>query len=264
MNEVLLKMDGAIARITLNRPDAGNALNQPMADALLKVALDVAHDPAVRVVTLTGMGRMFCVGGDVGDFAKNADGIGEFLARLAGTLHLALAQFAAMKKPFVTLINGPAAGAGMSLAIAGDFVLAAPEAHFTAAYVGIGLTPDGGSTWMLPRLIGLRRAQDIILSNRRVGTEEAASIGLITRVVESDGLAAAGQDLAERLSTQAVGTMGKARWLLQTGMTEGFVSQMDRELQSIVAAGTSVEGREGVSAFLARRKPDFTKGKTNG
>ena len=260
MSVVLLDRDGPVARITLNRPDQGNALNQPMADALLAVAMKVAHDPSIRVVTLTGAGRMFCVGGDVGDFAANAEGIGRFLAGLAGTLHEALAQFAAMKKPLVVMVNGAAAGAGMSLAISGDFVLASPEAHFTAAYGAIGLTPDGGMTWMLPRLVGLRQAQDIVLSNRRIGAEDAARIGMINRVVTDGTLTDEGAELATSLSKQAVEAMARARWLMQTGMTESFVAQMDRELQCIVAAGQGDEGREGVSAFLNRRKPNF-KGK---
>lgn len=257
MSEVIYQKSGTIAKITLNRPEAGNAFNQPMADALLKVANSVAHDPEVRVVMLTGAGGMFCVGGDVGDFAKNSADIGAFLANLAGTLHVSLAQFAAMKKPMITLVNGPAAGAGMSLAISGDFVLVAPEASFTAAYGGIGLTPDGGMTWALPRLIGLRQAQDIILSNRRVLAEEAVTIGMATRITAAGGLMAAGEALANDLSARAVGAMGQARWLLQTGMAEGFVTQMDRELQSIVAAGEGKEGRIGVAAFLGRSKPDF-------
>lgn len=263
MSEVLYEISGGVARITLNRPEAGNAFNQPMADALLETALKVAHDPDIRVVTLAGAGRMFCVGGDVGDFAKNSDKIGAFLAQLAGTLHQALAQFAAMKKPFITLVHGPAAGAGMSLAIGGDFVLVTPAANFTAAYGGIGLTPDGGMTWTLPRLIGLRQAQDIILSNRRVNAEEAVQIGMATRLVFDD-LNTAGTELAAALSQRAVKAMGQSRWLLQTGMTHDFVAQMDRELQSIVMAGEGAEGREGVSAFLARRKPDFQGGKDNG
>lgn len=264
MTEVLLTRNAGIARITLNRPEAGNAFNQPMAEALLASALEVANDPEVRVVTLTGAGRMFCVGGDVGDFAANADRIAEFLARLAGTLHQALAQFAAMKKPLVTLVNGPAAGAGMSLAIGGDIVLAAPEAHFTAAYGGIGLTPDGGMTWTLPRLVGMRQAQDIIVTNRRVKADEAQALGLVTRITDEGRLEAEGAALASDLASRAVGAMGQARWLIQTGMTEGFVAQMDRELQSITAAGESAEGREGVQAFLDRRKPDFQGGNTNG
>lgn len=256
MSEILYEKSDGVGRITLNRPDAGNAINQPMAQAMLDVALQAAHDPEVRVVTLTGAGRMFCVGGDVSDFGRNRDRIGAFMAELAGTLHQAQAQLAVMKKPLVTLVNGPAAGAGMSLAISGDFVLVAPEANFTAAYVAIGLTPDGGMTWTLPRLIGLRKAQDIILSNRRVGAEEAVAIGMATRLVP-EGLLAAGDELADTLKGRAVKAMGQARWLLQTGMTESCVAQMDRELQSIVVAGEGAEGREGVAAFLERRKPDF-------
>ncbi|NTE68201.1 enoyl-CoA hydratase [Agrobacterium tumefaciens] len=264
MSDVLLKRDGPVAHITLNRPDKGNAFNQSMADALLAAANAVAHDPAVRVVVLTGAGRMFCVGGDIGEFAQNSDRIAGFLASLAGTLHQALAQFAAMRKPLITLVNGPAAGAGMSLAIAGDIVLACAQAHFTAAYGGIGLTPDGGMTWTLPRLVGLRKAQDILITNRRVGAEEAATIGLVTRLVGADELGSAGRELAAQLATQAVGALAQARWLLQTGMSEGFVTHMDRELQTIGAAGEGREGREGVAAFLARRKPDFQGGQNNG
>ncbi|MHA6344435.1 enoyl-CoA hydratase/isomerase family protein [Roseivivax sp. CAU 1761] len=264
MSPILLQRHGPEARITLNRPEAGNALTQPMVEELLEAALEVAHDPAVRVVTLTGAGRMFCVGGDVGDFAANSDGIGAYLARIAGTLHQALAQFAAMEKPLLVLVNGPAAGAGMSLAIGGDMVLAAPEAHFTAAYGGIGLTPDGGMPWTLPRLVGLRRAQDIVLSNRRVAAAEAEAIGLVTRVTAPGALAEEGAALAERLAGQAVAAMGRARWLMATGTTEPYATQLDREVQSIVAAGSGPEGREGVAAFSARRRPDFQGGTTDG
>lgn len=264
MTDVLIERKGPVAVITLNRPEAGNAFNQSMADALLAAANSVAHDPATRVVVLTGAGRMFCVGGDIGDFAQNSTSISAFLARLAGALHQALAQFAAMKKPLITLVNGPAAGAGMSLAIAGDIVITTPQAHFTAAYGGIGLTPDGGMTWMLPRLVGLRRAQDLLLTNRRVGADEAVDIGLVSRLVEADALTAAGIELATDLSTKAVSALAQARWLMQAGMSDGFVSHMDRELQTIGAAGESREGQEGVAAFLARRKPNFQGDQNNG
>jgi 2-(1,2-epoxy-1,2-dihydrophenyl)acetyl-CoA isomerase len=121
-NPVLLDVTDGVARITLNRPERGNALNQPMADALLDAALHAANDPEIRCVVLTGAGKMFCVGGDVGDFADNRAGIGVFLGRLAGTLHQAMTLLASMKKPMICLVNGPAAGAGLSMAISGDIV----------------------------------------------------------------------------------------------------------------------------------------------
>lgn len=259
-NPVLLDVRDGVARITLNRPERGNALNQPMADALLDAALHAANDPEIRCVVLTGAGKMFCVGGDVGDFADNSAGIGAFLGRLAGTLHQAMTLLASMKKPMICLVNGPAAGAGLSMAISGDIVLAHPSAHFTAAYLGIGLTPDGGMTWLLPRLVGMRLAQDIILTNRRIDGVEAAAIGLVTRVVEDVALEREGVELAARLASGAVASMDAARKLLHESFASGFASQMDRELSAIAVAGESTEGREGVSAFLERRSPDFRKG----
>lgn len=254
---VLLDVTDGIARITLNRPERGNAFNQPMADAFLNAALRVSNDDNIRCVLLTGAGRMFCVGGDIGDFAGSSEGTGAFLGRLAGTLHQAMTLLASMPKPMICLVNGPAAGAGLSMAISGDIVLAHPSAHFTAAYLGIGLTPDGGMTWLLPRLVGMRLAQEIILTNRRVGAEEAASISLVTRVVADEALQKEGAELAARLASGAVAAMGASRRLLHESFASGFASQMDRELASIAGAGESAEGREGISAFLARRPPDF-------
>lgn len=257
---VLLDVTKDVARITLNRPERGNAINQAMADALLDAALRVANDKKIRCVVLTGAGRMFCVGGDVGDFAGNSAGTGAFLGRLAGTLHQAMTLLASMKKPIVCLVNGPAAGAGLSMAISGDYVLAHPSAHFTTAYLGIGLTPDGGMTWLLPRLVGMRLAQDIILTNRRVDAVEAAAIGLVSRVVGEDALDKEGLDLSTHLASGAVASMGAVRKLLHESFASGFASQMDRELTSIASAGESPEGREGINAFLARRSPDFRNG----
>jgi 2-(1,2-epoxy-1,2-dihydrophenyl)acetyl-CoA isomerase len=138
---------------------------------------------------ITGRGKLFCGGGDIGSFAQAGDSIGSFLSELAGTLHNALSRFLRMRKP---LVNGPAAGAGMSLAIAGDIAIAARSAHFTAAYGALGLSPDGGMSWRLLRLVGMRLAQDIILTNRRVTSEEAAAIGLVSRAIEDNALAEAG------------------------------------------------------------------------
>ena len=256
---VLLEITAGVGKVTLNRPDRGNAINQPMADALVDVALHCANNSDVRCVVLTGAGKMFCVGGDISDFADNDVGTGAFLGRLAGTLHQAMTLFASMKKPMICLVNGPAAGAGLSMAISGDIVLADPSAHFTAAYLGIGLTPDGGMTWLLPRLVGMRVAQEIILTNRRIGASEAADIGLITRLVAEGDLEREGADVADRLASGAVTSMGAARLLLQESFSTGFASQMDRELSSITTAGESAEGREGISAFLDRRSPDFRK-----
>jgi 2-(1,2-epoxy-1,2-dihydrophenyl)acetyl-CoA isomerase len=254
---VLFDLRDGIARVTLNRPDAGNAVNLPMAHALAEIAIRCQTDRAIRCVVLTGAGRIFCAGGDVSDFEAAGDRVDALLSALAGTLHMAIARFARMAKPLLVLVNGPAAGAGLSLAIGGDVVLCGRSAHFTAAYGALGLTPDGGMSWLLPRLVGLRRAQEIILTNRRIKAEEAAAIGLVTRLVEDAELAEEGDKAAASLCRSAVGALGAARALLQESFGSGFETQLERELRAIVAAGAGAESREGLSAYFAKRPPDF-------
>ncbi|WP_374414692.1 enoyl-CoA hydratase/isomerase family protein [Novosphingobium colocasiae] len=257
-NPVLLTIDGAVATVTLNRPQAGNTINQPLADALLDAAIRCDSDPAVRCVVLTGNGKLFCGGGDISAFAAAGDGVPAFLSRLAGTVHMAVTRFLRMPKPLLVLVNGPAAGAGLSLAISGDVVLAARSAHFTAAYGAVGLTPDGGMSWLLPRLVGMRRAQEIILTNRRISAEDAADIGMVTRTVDDDQLAEEGAKMARQLARSATGAIAGARALLLESTNSALETQLESETRRIAVAGGSTECREGVSAFLERRKPDFS------
>lgn len=246
-----------IAWLTLNRPAAGNAIDLAMARALVEASIRCQTDDIIRCVVLTGAGRLFCAGGDVGTFASAGDQAPALLSELAGTLHMAVARFARMPKPMLVLVNGPAAGAGCGLAIAGDVVLAARSAHFTAAYGALGLTPDGGLSWLLPRLIGLRKSQEIILTNRLIGADEAEKIGMITRIVDDQDLHEEGRQTASRLAAAAVSAVGATRALLQESYSSGFETQLEREVRAISAAGASVEFREGLAAFLARRTPDF-------
>ena len=257
MSQIRVLRDGAVARLFLDRPDAGNAIDLPLAQALAAATADCAEDPAIRCVVLSGTGRFFCVGGDVAAFAAAGDDAPHALKTLADTLHGAILTLLGMRKPLIVLVNGPAAGAGLSLALLGDVVIAARSAHFTAAYTGIGLTPDGGMSWFLPRLIGLRRAQAMILTNQRVTADEAVQIGLITQVVADDDLVSAGDDLAGRLVAAPTAALGATRGLLLAGTTAPLDVHLDSEAATIAAAGAHVESREGVAAFLARRKPDF-------
>jgi 2-(1,2-epoxy-1,2-dihydrophenyl)acetyl-CoA isomerase len=257
MSPIHFVRDGAVARLLLNRPDAGNAIDLPLAQALAMAATDCADDPAIRCVVLSGAGRFFCVGGDVAAFAAAGDDAPHVLKTLADTLHGATLTLVGMHKPLVVLVNGPAAGAGLSLALLGDIVIAARSAHFTAAYTGIGLTPDGGMSWFLPRLVGLRRAQAMILTNERVAADEAVQLGLITQVVADDDLAGAGDDLAARLVAAPTAALGETRALLLASATTPLDAHLNREAGTIAAAGAHAESREGVAAFLARRKPDF-------
>jgi len=256
-NSVLFALEGSVARVTLNRPEIGNAIDLDMARALVKTAIRCDTDVAIRCVVLTGAGRFFCVGGDLAIFAEAGERRSSFLSELAGTLHMAVSRFMRMAKPLLILVNGPAAGAGLSLALSGDVVLAARSAHFAVAYSAIGLTPDGGLSWFLPRLVGLRKAQDMILTNRRVGAEEAESIGLITRAVDDDAFEEEGVNMAARLARSATAALGAARALLLESFPESLETHLEREARAISAAAGSAESGEGIAAFLAKRKPSF-------
>jgi 2-(1,2-epoxy-1,2-dihydrophenyl)acetyl-CoA isomerase len=254
---VLLDVTDGIASVTLNRPQAGNAIDLPMARALVEIAIRCQTDAAIRCVVLTGAGRLFCAGGDLGAFQSAGGQADALLSELAGTLHMALARFARMTKPLMVLVNGPAAGAGLSLAICGDVVLSARSAHYTAAYGSIGLTPDGGMSWLLPRLVGLRKAQEIILTNRRVKSEEAEAIGLVTRTVEDEVLMAEGGRMAAQLSNAAVGAIGAARALLRQSFETPLETQFEREAEAISRAGSLPECGEGLAAYFEKRPADF-------
>lgn len=258
-NPIELAVDGGVATITLNRPDVGNAIDLPLALALQSAVATCAADAAIRCVVLTGAGRMFCVGGDVAGMAAAGDARPAFLDELIGALHAALVPLMTMPKPLLTLVNGPAAGAGFSLAIAGDVVLAAQSASFLAAYGAVGLTADGGMSWLLPRLVGLRQAQRIIHLNHKLGADEAAQLGLVTQVVADADLAAAGQAMAARLASCAMASVGGVRQLLLASSHSSYPEQLARERASMVAAAHSAENSEGIAAFIEKRKPDFTK-----
>ena len=248
-----LTVENSIATLVLDRPAVGNTIDMSLARALVDATVRCDEDEAIRCVVLTGRGRLFCGGGDVSAFAGAGDDLSAFLRELAGVLHEAISRLMRMKKPLVVLVNGPAAGAGLSLALAGDITLAARSAHFTAAYGALGLTPDGGMTWSLPRLVGYRRAQEIILGNHRVSAEEAAAIGLVTRVVADDALEAAGAELAANLARASTAALGAARQLLLDSFDAQLEDQLEREAQAIAAAGATPEARAAIAAFLAKR-----------
>lgn len=256
---LLFEVNGSVAWLTLNRPDVGNVIDLNMANALADASIRCQTDAAIRCVVLTGAGKLFCAGGDLNYLATPGNEMAARLSELAGMLHLAVARFARMPKPLVVLVNGPAAGAGLSLAISGDVVLAARSAQFTAAYGAIGLTPDGGMSWLLPRLVGLRKAQEIILTNRKVEAAEAETIGLVTRLVDNEQLLTEGLVTADRLANSATEAIGAARALLMDSHTSGFETHLEREARTICLVGSSHESCEGIAAFFARRPPDFRR-----
>ena len=247
---------GPIARIVLNRPDAANGMNDVMTAELAQVArrCDTA---ATKVVVLTGAGRFFCAGGDLKAMAASPLGPGPFVKGIADDLHRAISTFARTDAVLITAVNGVAAGAGFSLAIAGDLVLAADSASFTMAYTRAGLSPDGSSSYYLHRLGGVRRTQELMLTNRTLSAAEAADWGLVTAVVPVAELAAKTEELAVQLAAAARGSSAAVKRLMLASFGSGLEEQMELEGRLIAACADSADGREGIEAFLNKRAPVF-------
>lgn len=250
---ILLDCHGPVAYLTLNRPEAGNAVDAPFARCLLERVKAVAEDPAIGCVVIRGNGRMFCAGGDVKALHAAGEVLPDLLREILESLHPAIELLCGMDKPLIAAIHGPAAGVGLGLTAAADIALAEPKAHFTMAYSRIGLTPDGGTSWLIPRLIGLRRAQELSLTNRRVTAHEAAEMGLITRVVAEGTLPQETEALAQMLATKVPGALGRTKELLHSSSTFTLGQQLKSEIQAIEKQAQCAEARAAIADLVLRR-----------
>jgi 2-(1,2-epoxy-1,2-dihydrophenyl)acetyl-CoA isomerase len=246
-----------LARLTLNRPKAANALNLDLVKELLEAATICSEDASIRAVLLSGSGKMFCAGGDLHSFANAGEAVGAHLTELADTLHAGISKLARMNAPLIAAVNGAAAGAGMSLVCMSDLAIAAESASFTMAYTAAGLTPDGSSTYYLPRAVGTRRARELILTNRRLSATEALDWGLVQSVVADDELMTEAEKLATRMSRGPTLAYGAAKRLLIDAATSELEPQMDAETKAIADMTQNADGREGIAAFLEKRRPEF-------
>ena len=250
---------GAVATIALNRPESYNALNLQHAEELLDALIACDEDQAVRATVLTGAGRAFCSGGDIRAMNASASrgGAAAFLKKLTVLLHGAVATMAWMSKPVVAAVNGPAAGAGFSLALAADLILAAEGATFTMAYTKIGLTPDGSSTYFLPRLLGSKRAFDLICSNRILTAIQARDLGLVSEVFPDQEFQARVPEFAARLAAGPTQALGRTKRLLNLGASGSLETQMEHERSAIAECARSEDFQQGIRAFLEKRTPEF-------
>lgn len=252
---ITLSVEKQVATITLNRPERLNACSLDMSDEISD-ALDRLGD--ARVLVLTGAGRAFCSGADLaarGDRPVTG-GQGSYLA-LTQKYNPMILKLARLDLPVICAVNGPAAGVGCSLALVGDFVIAGSSGYFLQAFVNIGLVPDGGSSWMLPRLIGKARATQMMLLGEKVSGEQAADWGMIYKCVADEALAGEVAALAARLAggpTLAYATM---RRNILTALEHGMADAMQAEAEGQRIAGSSADAREGGMAFLQKRKPEF-------
>jgi len=254
---ILFEVKDNVARITLNRPEAANALNLDMSKDLMHAALQCSEDPNIHVVIITGAGRMFSGGGDLKSFAAQGEHMPYHLKEVTTYLHAAVSRFTRMDALVIAAVNGTAAGAGLSLVCSCDLVLAAESAKFTMAYTRVGLTPDGSSTYFLPRIVGLKRALELTLTNRLFSAQEAQEWGIVTKVVPDANLQAEADALATQLASGAIGALGAAKRLLHSGWNETLETQMELETQTIAARAHTADGREGIAAFLEKRAPQF-------
>lgn len=253
---VLFELRDNVAHVTLNRPQTGNAVQLEMAKELMVVSLRCESDPNVRAVLLSGAGNRFCVGGDVKSFAAQ-EHLPDYLRQVTSYLHLAISRFARLDAPVIAAVQGSTAGGGFSLAISCDLVLAAESATFLMAYSKIGMAPDGGSTYFLPRLVGFKRAMELTLTNRVLSASDACEWGIVTEVVPEDRLAARAEELARSLAQGPTGAFGSAKRLLHSGWNQSLETQMELESRAIAEAGGSADGREGITAFVEKRKARF-------
>jgi 2-(1,2-epoxy-1,2-dihydrophenyl)acetyl-CoA isomerase len=247
-----------VATITLNRPDAMNAMSPLMAKELHQVALAVDERADVRAVILTGSGKMFCAGGDLSAFAAAGEGARRLLMEMTGDLHMALSRLARNSAPVIAAVNGTAAGAGFSLVMAADLAVASNKAVFTMAYTNAGLSPDGSSTYYMPRKIGDRRTRELMLTNRLLNAEEALAWGVVNSVVEPSELAAAAQKLAAKIAAGPTQAFGQVKALLDGSFDHSLETQMELEARAIAGLVNTPDGQEGLHAFLDKRKPEFS------
>lgn len=249
-----------IATITLNRPENANALNPIMAKELSNMAIECDENKDIRAVIIEGSGKMFCAGGDLKAFSDAGDSASALIKQMAGDLHIAISRFSRMDAPTIAAINGTAAGAGFSIAISADVVISTKSAKFVMAYTNAGLSPDGSSTYFLPRRIGDRRARELMLTNRVLSAEEALDWGLINKIVDQKNLSTTTIELAEEFASGPTLAYGKVKNLLNASFDNGLETQMELETRGISDMARSSDGREGIQAFLNKRKPNF-KGK---
>jgi 2-(1,2-epoxy-1,2-dihydrophenyl)acetyl-CoA isomerase len=258
---ILSAREGAVATLTLNRPQALNALNREITLGLREAVFAAEHDEAVRCVVIRG-GEHFMAGGDLKWFHESIGGMAPAQVRVQfesfiQEVHAVILSLRRMPKPVLTSVRGAAAGFGLSLMMASDLTIAADTAYFTLAYAGIGVSPDGGSTFSLPRIVGLKKAMEIALLGDRFDAAAAERLGLVNRVVPQASLDAETAKLAARLAAGPTAVYARTKALLNRSLDHSLEAQLQREAEAFAQSAAEPDFREGLAAFLEKRKPQF-------
>ncbi len=260
MSPLETEFQGKVATLTLNRPAQMNTIDLDMAKALFETSLSLTDHPTVRALIITGAGeKAFCAGGDLAAFDQHGDAVGAHLHEVTHYLHGAISRFARMTLPIITAVNGVTAGGGLAFLGFPQFVLAADSARFVSAYTKAGLSPDGSSTWYLPRVIGLRRAQEFFFMNKMLTAEEAVEWGLVNKSVKATELMDEAGSLAEMLAAGPRMAYGRIKDLLSSSLTTPLETQMDCEARYLAMSAQSLDGQIGIKAFLGKSVPHFVE-----
>ena len=258
---IVLEKTNGVANLTLNRPDRLNSFNVQMHEELQSALDDIATDGETRCVVLTGAGRGFCAGQDLGDRAVSADQAAPDLGMSVEKFYNPLIRrLTNLKMPVICALNGVAAGAGASVVMACDIVIAARSASFILSFAKVGLVPDSGSSWHFARAIGLPRAKAMAMLGNKVKAEQAEQWGLIYQVVEDDDLHTAAAELGNHLAKQPTEALANIKELVHTAFDYSLNEQLERERKAMQHLGRSDDYREGVASFMEKREPNF-KGK---
>ena len=258
LETINFKIENEIAYIELNRPKQYNSMNQTMANDLFKVSLECDDNPKIRSVLMTGSGEdAFCAGGDVNSFYKFGNKTSSHLKEVTTTLHGAISRLSRMNAPLIVAVNGVAAGAGFSFVGFADIAIASTNATFVSAYSKIGLTPDGSSTYFLPRIIGTRRYTELILTNRVLSANEALDWGLINKVVDFKDLKDEANNLAKKLASGPTLAFGKLKNLVNNSFLDSLEGQMEYEARMISDSAKTKDGMNGIDAFVNKKQVLF-------
>ncbi len=256
-SSVVMKQEKDIATVTFNRPGSFNAMNAAFFEDFLEILRDIRHTKALRCAVITGEGRAFSAGGDVGFMSRFENPEKGFQA-LADQLNSIMLELYSLPVPTIAALNGATVGAGLSVALACDVRIMSDAAFLMFGYTGIGLTPDGGLSWILPRVIGMSRAMKMAVDNLKIDANEALEWGLVHEVVSHDKLLETAVKKALGVSGMAIRSIVTARQLMLAGWNKGLAEQLDAERWAIARAATD-EGKEGIRAFVEKREPDFRK-----
>lgn len=257
-NRIEVEVDGGIATLWLNRPENANVIDLKLVQAMRSACFDLEERADIKVIVLRGRGKQFCGGGDIGMFRDNLDTMGRFIKDVIADFHEIVLSLRKMPMPVVAVVHGAVAGGGLSLALACDFVIAVEGTKFATAYRNIGASTDGGMTHLLTRLVGTRKALELLLHAGQFSPEEALSLGLINRVVAADALDTELDKVCSVFAGNARAATAVTKRLVYQAPTATFDTQLGREMAGFAEVAQTKDFKEGVTAFAERRKPNFS------